>query len=130
MINRTHTLAFVLACALVAAPALAGAQLSPPGPVAPVAPVVQAPDSTTAAAPAVGPVLRPSAVRVRSARPEPALGINGAALAATSRTQSRAMMIVGGAALITGAIIGGDPGTIVMVGGAVVGLIGLYDYLQ
>ncbi|HVX40392.1 MAG TPA: hypothetical protein VHB25_12545 [Gemmatimonadaceae bacterium] len=44
--------------------------------------------------------------------------------------QSRAMMVVGVAALITGAIIGGTPGTVIMVGGAVVGLLGLYDYLQ
>jgi hypothetical protein len=48
----------------------------------------------------------------------------------TSRSQSRAMMIVGGAGLIVGAIIGGTPGTIVMVGGAVVGLLGLYEYVQ
>jgi hypothetical protein len=44
--------------------------------------------------------------------------------------QARAMMVVGAAALITGAIIGGDPGTIIMVGGAVIGLYGLYTYLQ
>jgi hypothetical protein len=44
--------------------------------------------------------------------------------------QARAMMVVGVAALIAGAIIGGDAGTIVMVGGTVIGLIGLYDYLQ
>src|SRR6185503_3374830 len=44
--------------------------------------------------------------------------------------QSRAMMVVGAAALIAGAIIGGDPGTIIMVGGAVIGLYGLYQYLQ
>jgi hypothetical protein len=44
--------------------------------------------------------------------------------------QARAMMVVGAAALIAGAIIGDTPGTIVMVGGAVIGLIGLYDYLQ
>jgi hypothetical protein len=44
--------------------------------------------------------------------------------------QARAMMVVGVAGLIAGAIIGGTPGTIVMVGGAVIGLIGLYDYLQ
>ena len=40
------------------------------------------------------------------------------------------MMIVGGAALIVGAVIGDTPGTIIMVGGAVVGLVGLYQYLQ
>jgi hypothetical protein len=41
-----------------------------------------------------------------------------------------ALMIVGGAGLIVGAIIGGTAGTIVMVGGGVVGLLGLYRYLQ
>jgi len=44
--------------------------------------------------------------------------------------QNVALMIVGGAGLIVGAIIGGTPGTVVMVGGGVVGLIGLYRYLQ
>ena len=44
--------------------------------------------------------------------------------------RSPAMMIVGGAALVVGAVIGGKAGTIVMVGGAVVGLIGLWNYLQ
>jgi hypothetical protein len=44
--------------------------------------------------------------------------------------QARAMMIVGVGGLIAGAIIGGTPGTIIMVGGAVVGLLGLYDFLQ
>jgi hypothetical protein len=41
-----------------------------------------------------------------------------------------AMMIVGGAVLIVGAIVGGTSGTIIMVGGGVVGIIGLYRYLQ
>jgi hypothetical protein len=44
--------------------------------------------------------------------------------------QARAMMIVGVAALVAGAVIGDTPGTIIMVGGAVIGLVGLYDYLQ
>jgi hypothetical protein len=44
--------------------------------------------------------------------------------------QSQALMVVGGAALIVGAIIGDDPGTVIMVGGAIVGLYGLYQYLQ
>jgi hypothetical protein len=44
--------------------------------------------------------------------------------------QAQALMVVGGAALIVGAIIGDDPGTIIMVGGAIVGLYGLYQYLQ
>jgi hypothetical protein len=41
-----------------------------------------------------------------------------------------ALMIVGGAALILGAVIGDDAGAVLMVGGGVVGLVGLYDYLR
>jgi hypothetical protein len=44
--------------------------------------------------------------------------------------QPMAMMVVGGAAVLLGAIIGDTPGTIIMIGGAVIGLIGLYEYLQ
>jgi hypothetical protein len=40
------------------------------------------------------------------------------------------MMIVGGVALVLGAVIGGGEGTIIMVGGAVIGLIGLWRWLQ
>ena len=43
---------------------------------------------------------------------------------------ARAMMVVGLAALIVGGIVHGTPGTIIMVGGALIGLKGLYDYLQ
>jgi hypothetical protein len=40
-----------------------------------------------------------------------------------------AFMILGGAALITGLVIGDDAGTVIAVGGALVGLYGLYIYL-
>ena len=40
-----------------------------------------------------------------------------------------ALMIVGGAALVVGAVIGDDAGTIVMLGGAGIGLYGLYLFL-
>jgi hypothetical protein len=40
------------------------------------------------------------------------------------------MMIAGSAAFVAGAIIGGKPGLIFMVGGAGVGLVGLYTYVQ
>lgn len=39
-------------------------------------------------------------------------------------------MVVGLGAMITGAIVGGDAGTIFMIGGAAVALFGLYHYLQ
>ena len=44
--------------------------------------------------------------------------------------QNEALMIVGGAALLVGAVVGGDAGDIFMMGGAIVGLYGLYTYLQ
>lgn len=44
--------------------------------------------------------------------------------------QNVALMVVGGAALITGLIIGGDGGTLVAIGGAVVGLYGLYNFVK
>jgi len=46
-----------------------------------------------------------------------------------SNRNAVAMMIVGGAALVIGAVIGNDAGTIVMLGGAGIGLYGLYLFL-
>jgi hypothetical protein len=47
-----------------------------------------------------------------------------------SRGTGKLYMIVGGAAFLAGAIIGDDAGTIIMIGGAGVGIYGLYLYLQ
>jgi hypothetical protein len=44
--------------------------------------------------------------------------------------QPKALMGVGGAAFVAGALIGGDAGAVFMVGGAAVGLYGLYEYLK
>ena len=41
-----------------------------------------------------------------------------------------AMIGVGVAAILVGSIIGGDSGTIIAVGGGVIGLIGLYRFLR
>ena len=46
-----------------------------------------------------------------------------------SNKNALALMIVGGAALVIGAVIGNDAGTIVMLGGAGIGLYGLYLFL-
>jgi hypothetical protein len=47
----------------------------------------------------------------------------------SSNRNSVALMIVGGAALVVGAVIGDDAGTLVMLGGAAIGLYGLYLFL-
>jgi hypothetical protein len=44
--------------------------------------------------------------------------------------RSETLMIVGGAIFLAGAIIGDDAGTIIMIGGAGIGIYGLYLYLQ
>jgi len=96
-----------------AAPAVASAALA--------APVV--------AAPMAGPVLRPAAVVSRSQSATTplsmmAMPVNG------ENSQNTALMLVGGAGLIVGAVIGGRTGTIVMLGSGVLGLVGLFRYLQ
>jgi hypothetical protein len=56
-----------------------------------------------------------------------------AAIAAPRRSglsRPAKLMIFGGAALLTGVLIGNDAGTVIAVGGAVVGLYGLYLYLS
>jgi hypothetical protein len=55
--------------------------------------------------------------------------LNANSMRRPSRGSGVGLMIFGGAALITGLIIGGDAGTVIAVGGALVGLYGLYVYL-
>jgi len=106
------------ATADVAAPTLA--------PISTAAPVSRAPQ--------IGPTLQSASVALQ----HPALALTeteaASALAAQRRNaglgQAQAMMIVGGAAILVGAIVGDSPGQIIMIGGAVVGLVGLYKYLQ
>lgn len=68
---------------------------------------------------------RPSdAVRRKAsaAAPLPATGQN--------LGEAKAEMAVGAAAIILGAIIDGDAGAVLMFGGAIVGLYGLWNYLK
>lgn len=41
-----------------------------------------------------------------------------------------ALMVVGGAALIAGLVVGGDSGQLIAITGAVLGLIGLFRYVR
>jgi hypothetical protein len=104
----------------IARPARAQDVALAPAPVAvPVAPQPVATPSP------VGPTTDAAAVGVRQAPT--------AATAAAPRGgygQSVALMVVGGAAVLVGLIIGGGAGTAIAIGGAVAGLVGLYQYLQ
>ena len=77
--------------------------------------------------PQVGPTIAALTVGVRNVVPAmtdaPQRGSAGLG-------QNEALMIVGGAAVLVGAVVGGDAGDIFMIGGAIVGLYGLYKYLQ
>jgi hypothetical protein len=79
--------------------------------------------------PASGPTMEAATIAVRPVESK-TLQLNAAAAPRKGYGQPVALMVVGGAAVLTGLIIGDAPGTIIAVGGAVMGLYGLYEYLQ
>lgn len=89
-----------------------------------------APISSTAA----GPTLKGATAGVRSMAP----AVSARTSVESALTQdprlgtgrNMALVIVGGAALVTGLLIGDDAGAILAVGGAVVGLYGLYQIMK
>ena len=90
--------------------------------------IVQAAEAPPAAnpAPATGPTQRAATL---SPRHTSSTSKDMNAMRRPSRGSGVGLMILGGAALVTGLIIGGNAGTVIAVGGAVVGLYGLYVYL-
>ena len=116
----------LIAGAILALPSVSRAQSIAPEQAAP-APVVMA--SVEAPAPA-GPTLDDATVGIRHAATPAATAPTNATPAVRHGDQATALMIVGGAALLAGALINNQAGTVIMVGGAAVGLYGLYLYLQ
>lgn len=116
---RTLSLMFLAGLITVSMPSSAGAQgLS----------AVRA----SAAAPALGtgaPIAAQASVGVQRLQPAPTPIGKPAPFRGDTR-QNRALMIVGGAGMLTGMVIGGDSGTLISIGGGVVFLWGLYQYLQ
>lgn len=112
-------LALGVASVAIARPAAAQEISLAPSPVtaAVAAPVAE---------PTTGPTLASASVAVRHAEAP----VTAAPARRAGYGQPVALMVVGGAALLTGLIIGDDAGAAIAVGGAVVGLIGLYQYLQ
>jgi len=49
---------------------------------------------------------------------------------AGSRSTAAAMMIVGGAGLLVGIVVSGKPGTRIMIGSGLLGLLGLWRYAK
>ncbi len=88
-------------------------------------------------APTATPLVAESAPSFAPTRSSQSVGVrlNAAAVplvapAPQTNGRSPALMIVGGAALLIGSVVGGSSGNIIMVSGAVVGLIGLWSYLN
>ena len=123
--KKSSVPAVVLSAALLLAPAWAAAQTATVA--AEPQPALAAAVAPAAAVPFAGPVAETQAVALKG-RVAPAPLPAPAPRANT--TNNRAMMIVGGVGLIVGGLIGGDSGTIVMIGSAGVGLIGLYRFLN
>ena len=91
--------------------------------------VSAAPASTEAVPVAAGPTIDASAAAFRMAK----VSSESANLVLQQRQSMGrpvALMIVGGAAIVLGAVIGDDVGTLFMIGGAVALLYGLYQYTK
>lgn len=93
-------------------PGVSAVQVAAPAPVISIAPT----QASAALSVSVTPLTAPAAVA-----PLPQQG---------GQSENVALMIVGGAMLVVGSVIHGDTGTIIMVGGGAVGLIGLFRYLR
>lgn len=91
--------------------------------------VAQVPSSSSAQKVTAGPSVAASVVGIRRTEattkaPAPA------AEARLGAGKNVALMVVGGAALIIGAVIGGTAGVLIAVAGAAIGLYGLYNFVQ
>jgi hypothetical protein len=112
MLARLRILALILA-ALVGAPALGHAQQT----------------NEARAVPAAGPRLELTAAAVRHVTQS----VDSASVVLAQKKnvgKPVALMLVGGAAIVLGIVVGGDIGTLFEIGGAIAVLVGLYQYLQ
>lgn len=89
-----------------------------------------APQSAKSEQGGVGPTVSASTVGIRA--PTVARSTNASASrdAHMGAGQNVALMVVGGAALIIGAVIGETAGILLAVAGAAIGLYGLYHFIQ
>lgn len=102
------------------------------------------------AAPSLAPEPVPAAIATAPASPAPAAMVHAdvagiqhqndaadahavntvAAAGGLHQGQGMALMVVGGAAMVGGLLIGGDGGSAIAIGGLAVGLVGLYQYVR
>jgi hypothetical protein len=126
-IARPLAVALSVASVAIAAPARAQDAVATAATATPTQDSVPAPTVPAETRLSAGPTVEAAAVGVRHA---PSEASESAQRRSGGYGQPMALMVVGGAALLAGLIIGGGGGTAIAVGGALVGLYGLYQYLQ
>ena len=126
MIERSRTLR-PLAVVFVAAILLAAPLRAQDASLA-TAPSAAAPGALDTTPVPAGPTFTSASVAVR--RPVAEASAVPTAAAGGGHDRGTVLMIVGGAAILTGIVIGNGAGYAISVGGAVIGLYGLYQYLQ
>jgi hypothetical protein len=125
---RNFLPALAIACAVASLPL--GAQSSAPD-VAP-SEVVARSQPPAAGAQLLGPQRDAAVAGVRvdeASRDRQSLAANPLVAKPGQRTRGTSLMVLGAAAFVAGLLIGKDVGTGMAVGGAIVGLYGLYLYL-
>jgi hypothetical protein len=127
MAKLTLAVASLLALSFVATSVEAQAPLPSPFEQPVSVSLASAPAPTTAdVTVATGPSMQAASLSPRYSSDQ---SLNANAMRRPSRGSGVGLMILGGAALITGLIIGDNAGTVIAVGGALIGLYGLYVYL-
>ena len=128
--SRLRSCATAIAVLLLAAPLTAQTVTSSPDTTAPSSVVLTAP-AAAAVLIDVAPASAPSWVNAlsvaRVSAPQSA-AVRVSEAGATPR--NKALMVVGGAGLLVGAVVGGKEGTLIMGASGVIGLIGLWNYLK
>jgi hypothetical protein len=124
-IARPLAVALSVASVAIAAPVRAQDATVATTPAPDSVPKAPTPANTTAPS---GPSIEAAAVGVRRAASESSA--ESAQRRRAGYGQPMALMVVGGAAVLVGLIIGGGAGTVIAVAGAIAGLYGLYQYLQ
>ena len=122
MNRRITSISAALAVAITSPASLAVAQapVSAPKPAATTSSLSARPAGPTVEATTLGVRHAATASKAAPAADEARLGAG----------RNVAMMAVGGAALIIGAVIGGAAGALIAIAGAAVGLYGLYYFVQ
>lgn len=110
-------------------PTLTDSALTPVAVEAVAAPAVA--HAVVAPTPTAGPTLAGATVAARLPRTaDRDLARRAASDDRPHAGRSAALMITGGAAVVLGVLVGGDAEAPLIVGGAVIGLIGLYDWVK